>query len=314
MRSSLLATCVASIALQAQTPDFDTQVAPILTTRCLACHNNNLDNAGISFENRQSVLPKIDRIVPAIGYRGEIRMPPGTKLAGPDIAILTAWVRAGAPWGAKLRGVKAEARQFPFEIWTFDRLQNIGGYPTNVEGHPHLIDSPVGKAVEFNGAGDALFINDQPLADAGTFTWEVIFRPDKDGGAEQRFFHLQERDAKSGQDTANRFLFEIRIAGGEWFLDSFVMSRTGSKTLFNSNHPHPFGPWYHAAQVYDGHTYRNYVNGVLENEGELNFTPNGAGHSSVGVRINRRDYFKGAIAKSRFTRGALTPAEFLSAK
>jgi hypothetical protein len=90
------------------------------------------------------------------------------------------------------------------------------------------------------------------------------------------------------------------------------MSPTGSKTLLNSEHHHPVGEWYHVAQVYDGRTYRNYVNGVLENEGELNFTPNEAGHASVGVRINRRDYFKGAIARSRFTRGALSPAEFLA--
>jgi hypothetical protein len=309
VRGVLAAGCVVR-------PDsrFRPQVAPVLAARCLACHNNQLDNAGISFENRETVLPKLDRIVPAIGYQGEFKMPPGKKLNRPDIAILTAWVRDGAPWGTKLLGVKTDARQFPFEIWTFDRLQNIGGYATKIEGHPHLIDAPVGKAVEFNAAGDALFIDGQPLADAASFTWEVIFRPDKDGGAEQRFFQLQERDPHTGQDTANRFLFEIRIAGGQWFLDTYVMSRTGSKTLFNRPDPHPLGQWYHAAQVYDGRTYRNYVNGILENQGELNFTPNGAGHSSVGVRINRRDYFKGAIAKARFTRSALSPAEFLSAK
>jgi hypothetical protein len=196
-------------------------------------------------------------------------------------------------------------------MWTFDRLENIADYPTKVEGHPHVIDSPVGKAVEFNGVDDALFIEDHPLADTTTFTWEVIFRPDKNGRPEQRFFHLQERDPKTGQDTLNRFLFEIRIMGETWFLDSFVMSATGSKTLFNSDHPHALGVWYHAAQVYDGHVYRNYINGVQENQGDLNFTPQSAGHASAGVRINRRDYFKGAIARARFTKGALTPAEFL---
>ena len=79
----------------------------------------------------------------------------------------------------------------------------------------------------------------------------------------------------------------------------------------NKGHLHPLGEWYHVAQVYDGGTYRNYINGVQENEGQLTFTPNLAGHASAGVRINRRDYFKGAIAQSRFTKGALTPAEFL---
>ena len=53
---------------------------------------------------------------------------------------------------------------------------------------------PEGKAVEFDGVDDALFVNVHPLAGAETFTWEVIFRPYKGGKAEQRFFHLQSID------------------------------------------------------------------------------------------------------------------------
>lgn len=289
-----------AIALSAQTPE------AIIRTRCLQCHNNQLDNNGLSFENRETVVPRSAKILAAIQYTGDIKMPPGTKLSAQDIATLSAWIRAGTP----ALGVSSTAsRQFPFEVWTFDRLQDIAGYPTHVEGHPRLIDSPVGKAVEFNGVDDALFIDDHPLAGAATFTWEVIFRPDKGGNPAQRFFHLQEQS--NGQDTLNRFLFEIRLSGENWYLDSFVMSPTGSKTLMNTGHQHPLGEWYHVAQVYDGHSYRNYVNGVLENEGELTFTPNAAGHASAGVRINHRDYFKGAIARARFTRGALAPSEFL---
>ena len=302
MRRTLVCqAALAALALQAQSPD------SILTKRCLPCHNNQLTNAGLSFENRDTVLKMLAaRFITAISRNGDIKMPPGPKLPDAEIAILTNWIRQGAPWGAELRATgETPARQYPFELWTFDRLENIAGYSTKVEGHPQVIDSPVGKAVEFNGVDDALFIEDHPLADAATFTWEVIFRPDKNGRPEQRFFHLQERD------TQNRFLFEIRVTGDNWFLDSFVMSPTGSKALFNSDHPHPLGAWYHAAQVYDGHQYRNYINGAQENQADLNFTPQGAGHASVGVRIDRRDYFKGAIARTRFTKGALTPAEFL---
>src|SRR5947209_3401909 len=81
------------------------------------------------------------------------------------------------------------AVQSPVEIWTFDRTDSIGGHPTTILGHPHVIDTPAGKAVEFNGVDDALYVNIHPLAGAETFTWEAIFRPD--GGApEQRWFHL----------------------------------------------------------------------------------------------------------------------------
>ena len=103
--------------------------------------------------------------------------------------------------------------------WTFDRLDKIGGIATTVEGHPKIIDSPVGKAVEFDGVGDSLLIEQHPLAGAETFTFEAIFRPD--GGAnEQRWFHLAEIDPKTGLATSaeptttdlhSRFLFEIRV-------------------------------------------------------------------------------------------------------
>src|ERR1700681_4103210 len=98
------------------------------------------------------------------------------------------------------------------EVWTFDRIDNIGGHPTTVLGHPHIIDTPNGKAVEFNGVDDGLLIAVHPLAGAETFTWEAVFRPDG-GNAEQRWFHLEENPA-TGLDSHNRMLFEIRVVDG----------------------------------------------------------------------------------------------------
>jgi hypothetical protein len=199
----------------------------------------------------------------------------------------------------------------PFELWTFDRLDTLGGHKTTVLGHPRVIETPGGKAVEFNGVGDALFIDVHPLAGAETFTWEVIFRPDADGKPEQRFFHLQERDAKTGSDTTNRLLFEIRIINGRWCLDSFAKSGDASQALMDRQLLHPSGAWYHVAMVYDGREFRNYVNGIQEGVAQLRLPPQGPGRSSAGVRINRVDYFKGAIRLAKFTRRALTTAEFL---
>jgi hypothetical protein len=197
------------------------------------------------------------------------------------------------------------------ELWKFDRLDKIGGHPTTALGHPRVIDTPIGKAVQFNGVDDALFIDVHPLAGAGTFTWEVIFRPDPNGSPEQRFFHFQERDPKTGSDTETRLLFETRLVGGQWYLDSFAKSGDSSQALMNRQRLHPLGAWYHVAMVYDGREFRNYVNGELEGSAELHLAPQGPGHCSAGVRINRRDYFKGAIHLARMTRRALSPAEFL---
>jgi hypothetical protein len=196
------------------------------------------------------------------------------------------------------------------EVWTFDHIDSLGGHPTTILGHPRVVDTPLGKAVEFNGVDDALFLGVHPLAGAETFTFEAIFRPD--GGArEQRWFHLQEQDPKTGKDTKNRMLFEIRVEGGEWYLDAFNNSGSVSEALMSPKFMHPVGAWYHVAAVYDGHQFRDYVNGVQELSAELKLAPQGPGRSSVGVRITKVNYFNGAVRQARFTKRALTPAEFL---
>lgn len=190
------------------------------------------------------------------------------------------------------------------ETWMFDRLDRIGGHPTTVLGNPRVVDTPVGKAIEFDGVDDALLVDVHPLAGAETFTWEAIFRPDG-GGAAQRWFHLQE----SGSD--DRLLFEVRVTGGSWYLDSYLHSGDAQQALMNRDVLHPLGAWYHVAAVYDGRAFRNYVNGTEEGATAIRFTPQRAGRSSIGVRINLVDYFKGAIHTARFTRRALAPSAFL---
>ena len=198
----------------------------------------------------------------------------------------------------------ASAQAGPAEVWMFDRVDRLGEHRTTMQGNPRVIDTPIGKAVEFDGVADALFVDVHPLAGATTFTWEAIFRPDG-GNTEQRWFHLQETGSE------NRMLFEIRVVGDRWFLDSYNQSTTGSATLMNKKSLHPLGAWYHVAAVYDGKIFSNYVNGVQDGKAEVDLAPQAAGRSAVGVRMNLVYYFKGAIHAARFTRRALAPAEFL---
>ena len=230
-------------------------------------------------------------------------MPAYASLSSTDLENLVAYLSSLQP------GRRSEEHA-GMEIWTFDRLENIGGHKTTVLGKPRIIDSPVGKAIEFDGVEDALFIEDHPLAGAETFTWEAIFRPDG-GDREQRWFHLSEQDPETGADTDNRMLFEIRVAGDQWFLDSYSQSGTENKAIMNRNALHPLGAWHHVAAVYDGKEFSNYVDGVREGMAELHLAPHRPGHTSVGVRINKVFYFKGAVHLARFTRRALSPAEFL---
>ena len=89
---------------------FDTRVAPILTKRCLGCHNDELKNGGISFQDSGSVhavivpgKPEQSLLIQVLRHEGEIQMPPGPKLPAKEIGTLTEWVRRGAVWGTALR-------------------------------------------------------------------------------------------------------------------------------------------------------------------------------------------------------------------
>jgi hypothetical protein len=209
--------------------------------------------------------------------------------------------------------------------WTFDRLDKIGGLPVKVEGNPKVVDTPAGKAIEFDGVDDAIWIEQHPLAGAAQFTFEAIFRPDG-GAVEQRWFHLAERDPKTGllasadhpqtgQDANSRFLFELRVIDNtKWCLDAFVNGPGYNKAIMVREKTHPIGEWYHVADTYDGKTFRSYVNGELQGEAEIAFKPQGPGVASVGVRINKVNYFHGAVAKARFTPRALPVSEFLKLK
>jgi concanavalin A-like lectin/glucanase superfamily protein len=197
------------------------------------------------------------------------------------------------------------------ELWRFDQTASVAGHPLEVLGHPQVVSTEFGKAVAFDGVSDALLVDVHPLAGAKTWTWEMIFRPDADGAPAQRVFNLQVRDAATGADIADRMLFEIRIVNGQWCLDSFATSAGQGATLLNCDKLHPLGQWYRVTAVYDGTTFRNYVGDELQGEAPLKLAPQRAGHSSVGMRINRTYFFKGAVLAARFTPRALDLSDFL---
>ncbi len=195
-------------------------------------------------------------------------------------------------------------------VWRFDRTDQIGGRPARLEGAPSIIEGRRGPALLFDGTDDAMFLSEHPLAGAAAFTMEAIFRPD--GGAhEQRWLHLQEEPPRpGGASGGTRMLFEIRVYGQEWALDTFVKGPGYNQPLLFPEKRHPLGRWTHVAQTCDGSRYRSYVDGVLQGEAEIAFVAQGAGVASVGCRLNRVDYFRGAIQEARFTHRALPPEQF----
>ena len=191
-------------------------------------------------------------------------------------------------------------------LWNLDNLESIGGHKLTVVGNPRVIETDHGKAIEFDGKDDALFVANNPLAGLSAFTAEVVFRPAAGGPKEQRFLHFQP-DA-----TEDRVLFETRLpTEGQWFLDTYLKNGAGSHTLYAEKSLHALGPWYHAAIVVDGQTMRHYVNGQEELAADIQLTPLAAGQTSIGVRFNKVHWYQGAIRQIRISPAVLKPAEFL---
>ena len=94
---------------------FDTRIAPVLTKRCLGCHNDQLNDGNISFLNRDTLLkggshgptiipgdPENSVLIQAVKQDGDLKMPPGGRLSRQEIRNLIEWIKLGAPWGTKL--------------------------------------------------------------------------------------------------------------------------------------------------------------------------------------------------------------------
>jgi Concanavalin A-like lectin/glucanases superfamily len=207
---------------------------------------------------------------------------------------------------SEIHAAKEKGSMMKQTTWELNAVDNLGGYATQVLGAPRLIENPQWKAMEFDGQQDGMIVDTNPLAGMERFTLEVIFRPDAGGPKEQRFVHLQEAGGE------NRILIETRLTGdNRWFLDTFIRSGETNQTLYAEKFPHAVGEWYQAALVFDGREMRHYVNGIQEMSALIQYQPMKPGQISLGVRLNRVFWFKGAIRKVRFTHDALAPANFL---
>jgi hypothetical protein len=190
------------------------------------------------------------------------------------------------------------------EWWINDFLQHTGDTAIAKLGNPTQIASPYGEAVHFNGISDGFLLKTNPISGLQQFTLEAIFHPDSGGQFEQRFFH-------AGTIKEDRVLFEIRSVGNSWYLDGFVKSGAARMTLADSTKLHPLHQWYHVAFIVDNGKLTTYVNGKRELEGKIDASVVNGGITSIGVRQNKINWFKGAIYEIRITPSALQPSSFL---
>jgi hypothetical protein len=204
------------------------------------------------------------------------------------------------------------------EVWELNSLKKINGHDVKVFGNPEVVKTETGKAIRFDGIDDRLLVNNNPLGDAKEFTIEVIFKPDSayNISRQPRFIHFQdEADTLSGWNAARRIMMELRLTPeNKWYLDGFLLTDAGERTLANKNLIHSTGQWCHAALTYKDNTFKTYVNGVEETGGSVMFTEkilNPAGKVSIGGRMNRLNYYCGLIKTLKITRKALMPQQFI---
>jgi len=90
----LLALVLAPAATAAPPPDFDTQIAPLLVSRCLDCHSGPKPKGDLDMTRKANVTAAdlLRRVVD-----GE--MPPKKPLPPEEVQLLKAWVDGGAKWG-----------------------------------------------------------------------------------------------------------------------------------------------------------------------------------------------------------------------
>ncbi|MCR8667877.1 LamG domain-containing protein [Aestuariibaculum sp. M13] len=191
-------------------------------------------------------------------------------------------------------------------VWVMsDLLQSKEGVLVN--GNPKLIESPYGKAVEFDGVDDALFLEEMPIKNLKEFTVEMIIRFDKGGFEEQRYFH-------TGTVSKDRSLMEMRSGEDTWYLDGMFESKEKWVVLMSPEYSHPLGEWYHIAFTVKDGQQATYVNGKKELEGNVEYKPIIEGQTSIGVRQNKLSWFKGAIYSVTITDKYLNSKDFTGIK
>ncbi|MEN0035843.1 MAG: LamG domain-containing protein [Cellvibrio sp.] len=195
-------------------------------------------------------------------------------------------------------------------LWVLNSTQQIAGHPVTILGEPQLVKTEIGSVVRFDGDGDRLLVDANPLGDATEFTIEIIFNPADayPNNVEPRFFHIESAD-----NPNRRLTIELRLNDKkQWYLDAYIKSEQSQLTLIDPTKVHPIGQWAHAAITYKKREFVSYVNGKRELVGQVDYLPIASNaKTSIGARMNQIHWFNGDIAKVKISPRALSADEFL---
>ena len=140
--TSLLALVLLACAGSASraSDDFEKHVRPLLVEKCQSCHGAEKAKGGLRLDSRAALLkggdsgpaavpgkPAESLLVRAIGYTGELKMPPKGKLSDKEIALLSRWIEDGVAWpdsgGASKVGAEFVVTGKQRNWWAFGQVQ-----------------------------------------------------------------------------------------------------------------------------------------------------------------------------------------------
>lgn len=132
---------------------FENQIRPLLADHCLHCHGSEKQSGGLRLDSPEALLkggdsgpaivagqPKQSRLIEAVGYGGELQMPPDDRLSDAQIAALTHWVRSGAVWPDTTPSIRASRKPTAESHWAF---QPVRQPPIPQPRHPESMRTPV---------------------------------------------------------------------------------------------------------------------------------------------------------------------------
>lgn len=190
--------------------------------------------------------------------------------------------------------------------WFLKEPVRVNGYKSICIGKPVAGNKALDGSIFFNGRGDGIFLDINPISGLFRFTVEAIFLPLSGGPDTQKFIHF-------GDAYGDRFLFETRVPDPQhWCFDAALHSGEPSLALMNTSLLHPLDYWYHAAVSFDGRKMKTYINGIKELSGDISaFTPIMGNRTSIGNRMDKNSGFRGEISRIRVSDDILGPEEFM---
>ena len=154
----------ASLILSAEEAvDFETQVAPVLSKKCLGCHNPNIEKGGLSLSSREKILSsKHELVVPGDAGASDLWLVatpenPGEKpympeegepLTDAEAELLAQWIDEGADWPEGL--VLKEASKADTSWWAYQPLTK----PKHDSIDAYIDESLAAEGLERNAAAD----------------------------------------------------------------------------------------------------------------------------------------------------------------